>query len=135
MVYIQRGSCMYIRVDSKSNEPIYEQLTRQFREKIISGQLESDELLPSMRYLAKELGISVITTKRAYEELEKEGLVESVGGKGTYVSAKNKEFIREKRVHQMEEKLAEVIKESKMLNIGLQGLKVMVEVLYRDENN
>lgn len=126
---------MYIRVNSNSNEPIYEQLTRQFKEKIINGQLEADELLPSIRYLAKELGISVITTKRAYEELEKEGLVESVGGKGTFVSAKNKEFIREKRVHQMEEKLAEVIKESKMLNIGLQGLKVMVEVLYRDENN
>lgn len=126
---------MFIRVNSSSNEPIYEQITRQLRDRIISGQLEPDELLPSIRNMAKELGISVITTKRAYEELENEGLVESVGGKGTYVSAKNREFIREKRVHQMEEKLAEVIQESKMLNIGLQGLKIMVEVLYRDENN
>ena len=126
---------MFIRVNSSSNEPIYEQITRQLRDRIISGQLEPDELLPSIRNMAKELGISVITTKRAYEELENEGLVESVGGKGTYVSAKNREFIREKRIHQMEEKLAEVIQESKMLNIGLQGLKIMVEVLYRDETN
>lgn len=124
---------MFIRVNSNNNEPIYEQITRQLREQIVSGQLESGEMLPSIRNMAKDLGISVITTKRAYEELENEGLVESIGGKGTFVSARNREFIREKRVHQMEEKLAEVIRESKMLNIGLQGLKVMVEVLYRDE--
>lgn len=124
---------MFIRVNSNSHEPIYEQITHQLKERIINGELESGEMLPSIRNMAKDLGISVITTKRAYEELENEGLVESIGGKGTYVSAKNREFIREKRVHQMEEKLSEVIKESKMLNIGLQGLKVMVEVLYRDE--
>lgn len=124
---------MFIRVNSNSSEPIYEQITHQLREKIINGELEPGEMLPSIRIMAKDLGISVITTKRAYEELEKEGLVESVGGKGTFVSARNREFIREKRVHQMEEKLSEVIRESKMLNIGLQGLKVMVEVLYRDE--
>ena len=131
--YIQIGGVVFISVNSSSNEPIYKQIIRQVRDHIISGKIEPGEILPSIRNMAKELGISVITTKRAYEELEKQGLVESVGGKGTFVTSENGEFIREKRVHQMEEKLAEVIKESKMLNIGLQGLKMMVEVLYRDE--
>lgn len=123
---------MDITVSSSSKEPIYEQIADQIKKLIINQQLKPGEGLPSIRNLASQLHISVITTKRAYDELEREGFIVTVVGKGCFVSSENKEFIKEKKIQQVEEKLAEVIKESRVLNIGLQGLKMMLEVLYRE---
>ncbi|MGE5678584.1 MAG: GntR family transcriptional regulator [Pseudomonadota bacterium] len=123
---------MDITVSSSSHEPIYEQIAEQLKTLIINQKLKPGEALPSIRRLAMELGISVITTKRAYDELEKEGFIETITGKGCFVSKDNKDFIKEQKLRQVEDKLAEVIKESRVLNIGLQGLKMMLEVLYRE---
>jgi GntR family transcriptional regulator len=126
--------CIYvdITVSNSTNEPIYEQIANQIKRQIINQQLKPGEALPSIRKLAADLHISVITTKRAYDELEKEGFIVTVIGKGCFVSKENKEFIREKKIRMVEEKLSEVIKDSRVLNIGLQGLKMMLEVLYRE---
>ena len=86
---------MRILLSNSSSESIYEQIARQVRAQIIAGDLQEGALLPSIRALAHDLQISVITTKRAYEELEKEGLIDTVGGKGTFVAAQNSEFLRE----------------------------------------
>ena len=126
--------CIYvdITVSNSTKEPIYEQVANQIKKQIINQQLKPGEALPSIRKLAADLHISVITTKRAYDELEKEGFIETVIGKGCFVSRENKEFIREKKIRMVEEKLSDVIKDSRVLNIGLQGLKMMLEVLYRE---
>jgi len=123
---------MDITVSNSAHEPIYEQIASQIKKLIINQQLKPGEGLPSIRKLAADLHISVITTKRAYDELEKEGFIETVIGKGCFVSKENKDFIREKRIRMVEDKLSEAIKDSRILNIGLQGLKVMLEVLYRE---
>lgn len=123
---------MDITVNGSTHEPIYEQISEQIKGLIINQQLKPGEALPSIRRLAGELNISVITTKRAYDELEKEGFIETIIGKGCFVSKDNKDFIKEKKIRMVEDKLSEVIKESRVLNIGLQGLKMMLEVLYRE---
>lgn len=124
---------MDILISNSSSEPIYEQITRQIKKAIIIGHLKEGESLPSIRNLARELQISVITTKRAYEELEKEGLVETVGGKGTYVAGQNREFLREKRLNILEEKLAQIVIEAKMLMVSRQELDEMLNVLFEEE--
>jgi GntR family transcriptional regulator len=121
-----------IIISNSSQEPIYEQITRQIKNAIINGELSPGTLLPSIRNLAKELQISVITTKRAYEELEKEGFIETVGGKGSFVSGQNKEFIREKRIKLLESKLEEAVAECKELKISLQELKEMIDMIYEE---
>jgi Predicted transcriptional regulators len=88
---------MNIIISNISRDPIYEQITNQVKDNIVRGNISAGELLPSIRNLAKELKISVITTKRAYEELEREGFIETVPGKGSYVSSQNKELLKEKR--------------------------------------
>jgi GntR family transcriptional regulator len=123
---------MNIIISNSSAEPLYEQIVKQIKNQIIMGGLEPGESLPSIRNLAKDLHISVITTKRAYEELEKEGFIETVAGKGSFVAGQNKEMLREKRLRLIEEKLSEVILESKALGIGLQELQEMLELLYEE---
>ena len=124
---------MNIIISNSSSQPIYEQIASQVKAHIINGILQPGEVLPSIRNLAKELQISVITTKRAYEELEKEGFVETVGGKGTFVSGQNSEFIREKRLKELEEKITEVVQEGKALNISAVQLKEMIDLVYEEE--
>lgn len=124
---------MNIIISNSSSQPIYEQIANQVKAHIISGVLQPGEVLPSIRNLAKELQISVITTKRAYEELEKEGFVETVGGKGTFVSGQNSEFIREKRLKELEEKITEVVQEGKALNISVSEIKEMIDLVYEEE--
>ena len=99
---------MVIIIDNKSGAPIYDQIYSQIKNQIISGALREDQLLPSIRNLAKDLGISVITTRRAYDELEREGFIYTVAGKGCFVAVKNTELLREENLRQIEERLQEI---------------------------
>ena len=99
---------MNIFIDTKSGLPIYDQIYSQIKSQIISGALSEDQLLPSIRNLAKDLGISVITTRRAYDELEREGFIYTVAGKGSFVAAKNTELLREENLRQIEAHLQEI---------------------------
>ncbi len=123
---------MNIIISNSSDKPIYEQIAEQIKTHIINGDLKEAEMLPSIRNLAKELQISVITTKRAYEELEKEGYIVSVPGKGSFVSAKNKELLKEARVRIVEEKLLEAILIARTIDISLDELQKMIEILYEE---
>jgi len=113
---------MNIILSNASDEPIYGQIVRQIRSLILNSELAPGQSLPSIRQLAKDLGISVITTKRAYEELEKEGLIDSVVGKGSFVSGANPQYIREQRLKQLESKLADIVEESRSLQLTLEEL-------------
>ena len=99
----------------------------------MSGDLSEGDLLPSIRKLARDLQISVITTKRAYEELEREGFINTVGGKGTFVAAQNPEFLREKRMKAVEEKLADAVDEAQLLGVGPDQLVEMLRLLYSED--
>ncbi len=120
-------------ISSTSGEPIYSQIVGQIRQMILQGELVSGTPLPSIRQLAKELQISVITSKRAYEELEREGLINSVVGKGSFVSGADPEFIREQRLRVMEGRLKEVIDESRLLGMEYDELAEMLKLLYEEE--
>jgi len=122
-----------IIISNSSPEPIYEQIARQIKAEIIAGTLEEGSALPSIRALAHDLQVSVITTKRAYDELESEGFLDSVGGKGTFVAAQNPAFLREKRMRLVEEKLAAAVAEARLLGVGLAELTEMLHLLYQEE--
>ncbi|RAW19219.1 MULTISPECIES: GntR family transcriptional regulator [Paenibacillus] len=124
---------MNILISNASNDPIYMQILTQIRQSILSGELVAGESLPSIRQLAKDLQVSVITTKRVYEELEKEKLIDSVVGKGCFVSGVNQDFIRERRMKQMEEKMQEIIRESKELGMSSQDLIDHLTLLFEEE--
>jgi len=109
---------MKIIISNSSEDPIYDQIIKQIKNQIINHELEEEEPLPSIRKLARELGISVITTKRADEEREKEGFIDTVGGKGSFVAGQNKEFLKEKKMKVVEHKLTEAVAEARMLDIG-----------------
>ena len=99
---------MNILIDNKSGEPIYNQIYSQIKNQIISGELKEDEMLPSIRGLAKDLRISFITTKRAYEELEKEGFIYTLPAKGCYVAPKNVELLREENLKKIEKHIEQI---------------------------
>jgi GntR family transcriptional regulator len=122
-----------IILSNASPDPIYEQISRQIKNQIISGELTEGEPLPSIRTLARELQISVITSKRAYEELEKEGFIDTVGGKGTFVAVQNKELLREKKMKIVEDKLNDAVAEAQLLGISLTELLQMLQLLYGEE--
>lgn len=123
---------MNIIISNSSDKPIYEQIAGQIKNLIINGELAEAELLPSIRSLAKELQISVITTKRAYEELERDGYIVSVPGKGSFVSAQNKELLQEARVRIVEGKLEEAVSAAKTIDISLEELQKMLRILYEE---
>ena len=116
-----------------NSSPIYEQVYRQIKSKIISDELKEGDPLPSMRLLAKELRISVITTKRAYEELEKDGFIVSITGKGSFVTSKNMELIREEHLRQIEEHMIQIFELSKGCNLSKQELLEMFSIMYEGE--
>ncbi|MGO4183739.1 GntR family transcriptional regulator [Paenibacillus sp. MCAF9] len=124
---------MKIIISNASSDPIYIQIMNQIRQSILSNEIRAGELLPSIRQLAKDLQVSVITTKRVYEELEKEKLIDSVVGKGCFVSGANKEFIREQRMKLLEEKMIEIIRESKELNMSQQDLINHFTLFFEEE--
>ena len=120
---------MNIFIDNKSGSPIYDQIYTQIKEQIISGALKDDQALPSIRNLAKDLRISVITTKRAYDELEKDGFIYTVAGKGCFVAPKNVELLRENNLKLIEEHLSESIQLAKSCKLKIDDLKNMLDVL------
>jgi len=115
-----------ILIDNKSGAPIYDQIFSQIKNQIISGALEEDTMLPSIRGLAKDLRISFITTKRAYEELEKEGFIYTLPGKGCYVAPKNIELLREENLKKIEEYIDEVVRLAASCNLSKQDIIEMV---------
>ena len=121
---------MQIIISDKSSAPIYEQIAKQIKEGILNHALAPDEMLPSIRQLAKELQISVITTKRAYEDLENEGLIYSVPQKGLFVSPSKVEILREKRLKLIEDTAAQLIKEGKAAGLSLDEVQTMIELLW-----
>lgn len=121
---------MDIIISNSSTSPIYEQISRQIKDQILQGELKAGDALPSMRMLAKELRISLITTKRAYEDLEKDGFLETVPGKGCFVSEKNMEFLREEQLRQVEARLQEAVNAAIPCGLGLEELKEMLEALW-----
>ena len=117
---------MNILIDNKSGTPIYDQIYSQIKGQIISGALQQDELLPSIRGLAKDLRISFITTKRAYEELEKEGFIYTLPAKGCYVAPKNVELLREENLKKIEEHIDEIVRLAASCNLSKQEIMEMV---------
>ncbi|HEX3022021.1 MAG TPA: GntR family transcriptional regulator [Lachnospiraceae bacterium] len=125
---------MDIIISNSSGVPIYEQIYTQIKMLILSGALLEGEALPSMRLLAKELRISVITTKRAYEELERDGFIETITGKGSFVASKNIELVKEEYLRATEEFLTKAIESAKHANISLEEIVDLLKMLYEPEN-
>lgn len=124
---------MNLFITNASGQPIYDQIVTQIKNLIMTGELKEGDALPSMRLLAKELRISVITTKRAYEELEREGFLVSYTGKGTFVASQNIDFLREQGLKQVEEHLQKAVEGAESYGITLQELTDMLCILYEDK--
>lgn len=124
---------MDIILSNSSDEPIYQQIISQIKSAIMSGALNAGDALPSMRALAQQLRISVITTKRAYEELERDGFIENYAGKGCFVKQQNTDFLREESVRQTEELLEKACEKAKMCGLSLDEMKDILELVYKGE--
>lgn len=124
--------CMNIIISNSSEHPIYTQITNQIKEAIISNELKAETQLPSIRKLAKELQVSVITTKRAYEELEREGFISTVPGKGSFVAPRSSELLRESKMRLVEEKLEEAIVAAKLIDLNQDDLINIIKLLYTE---
>lgn len=123
---------MNIIISNSSGKPIYEQITSQIKQQILSGQLQPHDALPSMRFLAKELRISVITTKRAYEDLEKDGFIYTVVGKGSFVADANHELLREEQLKKIEEHLEQAVEIASQSNVSREEVAEMLQMLYEE---
>lgn len=126
---------MDIIISNSSADPIYQQIVNQIKAMIMDGKLHEGDALPSMRNLAQQLRISVITTKRAYEELERDGMIESVTGKGSFIKAQNPELMREKHLRKIEMLLANVAETASMAHITSTELHEMLDLLLEDQTN
>lgn len=126
---------MDIIISNSSGVPIYEQIEEQIKSQIISGELVEGDALPSMRVLAKELKISIITTKRAYEELERDGFIESVTGKGSFVKGINSDIVKENMMFAIEELLDKAVDKALLGKVSCEQLTQMLELLYSDKKN
>lgn len=123
---------MNIFIDNKSGTPIYDQIYKQIKNQIISGELEQDETLPSIRNLAKDLRISVITTKRAYDELEKEGFIYTVPAKGCFIAAKNTELLREENLKKIEDYMQKITQLATSCNLTKQEIIDMFHISWEE---
>lgn len=130
----QKGKAMDIIISNSSGVPLYEQIEEQIKNQIITGELAEGEPLPSMRILAKELKISIITTKRAYEELERDGFIYSVTGKGSFVKGINGDIVRESIMFEIQELLENAVDKAVLGRITLEELREMLELLYGEKN-
>lgn len=124
---------MDIKISNAGGVPIYEQIVTQIKAKIIAGELREGDALPSMRLLAKELRISVITTKRAYEELEREGFIVSMTGKGSFVAGKDLEFVREEHLRQIEELMGRIVELAVACDLGCEELVEMLRLTFEGD--
>lgn len=125
---------MNLIISNSSGQPIYEQICQQIKQLIQTGRLTPGQALPSIRLLAKDLRISVITTKRAYEELEREGFIVSLTGKGSFVAGANTELIREEHLRRLEDHLREAVSLSHLCGLDLDGLTSILSMLYKEED-
>jgi len=128
----ERSEPMKIIISNSSEKPIYEQIVTQIKNAILSGELAAGDPLPSLRFLAKELRVSIISTKRAYEELEKEGYIESIQGKGSFVTGRNRELMREEQFRKIEACLSSAVEMAQISEISLRELIEVLETLYED---
>lgn len=124
---------MKITILPQGTMAIYEQIVNQLKNAIVTGELTPGEALPSIRMLAADLSVSVITTKRAYEELEKEGLIRSVAGKGFYVCESNKDYLKEKQLMMLEKRLAELVSDARQAGMSCRDFVDMAVVLYEEK--
>ena len=124
---------MDIIISNASGKPIYEQITEQIKEQIMNGELNEGNPLPSMRALAQQLRISIITTKRAYEELEREGFIESFTGKGSFVAARNRELFREENLRQIEQSLTLAVGKAKLCGVSYEELSEILKMLFEGD--
>ncbi len=126
---------MNILISNASNQPIYEQIYTQIKNAIIAGDLEEGDALPSIRQLAKDLRISVITTKRAYEELERDGFIDTVAAKGCFVAAKNIEMLREEKLREIEEHMREILRLAPACGLSDQDVLEQFRVIVEEEQH
>lgn len=124
---------MDIIVSNMDSTPIYEQITRQIKAKILGGELQPGEALPSMRLLAKELRISVITTKRAYEELEREGLITSQTGRGSFVAPVSSERLREAQLRTVEDHLTDAVQAARLVGLSADEFAELARTMFEEE--
>ncbi len=124
---------MDIIISNSSGVPIYEQIEEQIKSQIITGELVEGEALPSMRVLAKDLKISIITTKRAYEELERDGFIESVTGKGSFVKGINSNIVKENMMFAIQELLETAVDKAVLGRVTYEELREMLELLYEEK--
>ena len=132
-IHIIKVNAMDIIISNASGKPIYEQITEQIKEQIMSGELNEGDPLPSMRALAQQLRISIITTKRAYEELEREGFIESFTGKGSFVAARNRELFREENLRQIEQSLTLAVGKAKLCGVSYEELSEILKMLFEGD--
>ena len=123
---MQGGGRLNLFIDNKSGAPIYEQIYSQIKSQIINGTLQEDDALPSIRNLAKDLRISVITTKRAYDELEKEGFIYTVAAKGCFVAPKNVELLREENLKKIEDYIGRIMQLAAACNLSKSDIIDMI---------
>lgn len=124
---------MEIILSQKSSLPIYEQIVMQIKEMIMKGTLKADDPLPSMRKLAKDLHVSIITTQRAYEELAKDGFITIIPAKGAYVARENQDFIKEENLRRIEKMLSDVCILARQNGIAIEELETLLQYLYQEE--
>lgn len=124
---------MDILIDNKSGLPIYDQIYSQIKSQIISGDLQQDDPLPSIRGLAKDLRISVITTKRAYDELEREGFIYTVAGKGCFVAPKNVELLREENLKTIESYVEKIVQLAASCNLSREDITEMLKLIWEEK--
>ncbi len=124
---------MEIIISNNTNKPIYEQITSQFKQMIMSGELKAGESIPSMRSLAKSLHVSVISVQRAYEDLQKDGFIETTVGRGSFVSSINKNFVQEEKQREIEEHLQKAVDLGKESGINLSKLIDLLKIFYEEE--
>ena len=124
---------MDIIISNSSGKPIYEQITSQIKQKIMQGELKEGDALPSMRLLAKDLHISVITTKRAYEDMERDGFITTVVGKGSFVASTDSEFLREEQLRTAEAHLTQAVRAARLGGIDIEELVEVLRMLYEEE--
>ena len=127
------GIVLEIIISSNTNKPIYEQITSQIKAMIMSGELQTGAPLPSMRTMAKTIHVSMITVQRAYDDLQRDGFIETTIGRGTFVSAQNKDFVQEEQLRRAEEHLQEAAEIGRTHGISVEKLKELIQIFYDGE--